>query len=80
MKNRRLKEARIKANMSQNQLSECLGYKGKQSVANWENGYSTPTLKVAIRLSELLGKDIRYLFGQKVQENHTFSSEVLKSN
>ncbi|WP_153464118.1 helix-turn-helix transcriptional regulator [Halobacillus sp. SY10] len=78
MKNRRLKEARIKANMSQTQLSECLGYKGKQSVANWENGYSTPTLKVAIRLSELLGKDISYLFGQKVQETHTFSSQVLK--
>ncbi|UOQ91479.1 helix-turn-helix domain-containing protein [Halobacillus shinanisalinarum] len=76
MKNKRLKEARIQANMSQTQLSECLGYKGKQSVANWENGYSTPTLKVAICLAEVLGKDVSYLFGHKVQVSHTKKREI----
>ncbi|GGC97484.1 hypothetical protein GCM10007216_30320 [Thalassobacillus devorans] len=79
MKNKRLKEARIQANMSQTELSEYLGYKGKQSVANWENGYSTPTLKVAICLAEVLGKNVHYLFGYKVQDSHT-KNEELKSN
>ncbi|MFG6117195.1 helix-turn-helix transcriptional regulator [Halobacillus sp. MO56] len=76
MRNKRLKEARIQANLSQTQLSECLGYKGKQSVANWENGYSTPTLKVAICLAEVLGKDVHYLFGHKVQDTHTNSAKL----
>ncbi|MYL56608.1 helix-turn-helix domain-containing protein [Virgibacillus halodenitrificans] len=78
MKNKRLREARIKANMSQTQLSEYMGYKGKQSVANWENGYSTPTLKVAICLAEVLGKDVHYLFGYKVQHSHTKTRNLTK--
>lgn len=80
MQNKRLKEARIQANLSQTQLSEYLGYKGKQSVANWENGYSTPTLKVAICLAELLGKDVHFLFGHKVQYSHTKGLDTLKPN
>lgn len=71
MKNYRLKEARRQAKLSQTQLSEYLGYKGRQSVANWENGYSSPTLKVAILIARVLEEDVYYLFGQQVQESHT---------
>ncbi|MFC4389110.1 helix-turn-helix transcriptional regulator [Gracilibacillus marinus] len=71
MKNTRLIEARKNKNLNQTELAEILGFSGKQSVANWENGYSNPTLETAIRLSEVLEKDIKFLFGNKVQDSHT---------
>lgn len=71
MKNHRLVEARKEKNLNQTQLAKMLGFKDKQSVSNWENGHSTPTLETAIRLSYLLEKDIVYLFGDKVQDSQT---------
>ncbi|MCM3053700.1 helix-turn-helix transcriptional regulator [Caldifermentibacillus hisashii] len=71
MKNKNLVNARNKKNLSQEQLAKMLGYKGKQAVCNWENGYSSPPLDKAIKAAEILGADISFLFGQKVQENHT---------
>lgn len=71
MKNQRLIEARKKKQLNQTQLAIMLGFKGKQSVANWENGHSTPTLSTAIKIAEILGKDIVFLFGDDVQESQT---------
>lgn len=71
MKNQRLIEARKCKQLNQTQLAIMLGFKGKQSVANWENGHSTPTLSTAIKIAEVLEKDVVYLFGNNVQESHT---------
>lgn len=71
MKNPRLKKARQDAGYNQTELAKKLGFKGKQTVANWENGYSAPTLRVAIQLAELLNKEVGFLFGNKVQDSHT---------
>ncbi len=48
-----------------------VGYKGKQAVSNWENGYSTPPLHKALLVAEILEEDVSILFGNKIQESHT---------
>mgnify|MGYP001436827089 CR=1 FL=1 len=71
LKNIALRKARVEKGLTQEDLAKLLGYKGRQSVANWENGYIQPPLRVAIRISEILGKDVNFLFGYKVQDSHT---------
>lgn len=71
LKNNRLKETRISKDLTQSELAELIGAKGKQSVSNWENGHSRPTLETALLLSNALGKDVEFLFGLKVQDSHT---------
>lgn len=77
MKNIRLIEARKEKQLNQTQLAKMLGFKGKQSVANWENGHSTPTLTTAIKIAEVLEKDIVYLFGFNVQDSQTRQNQVI---
>lgn len=77
MKNVRLKKARELKGFSQEQLAKLVGSQGKSSVSNWENGYSTPTLETAIKLSRILEKDIEFLFGQLVQVTHTKDKNVV---
>ena len=76
MKNNRLISARKEKGLTQTQLALKLGFKGKQSVANWENGHSTPTLETAFKISEILEKDVEFLFGQRVQVSQTNKQEV----
>jgi len=65
MRNENLRKARLEKKLTQDQMAKILGYKGKQTVANWENGYAYPTLHKAIQTAELLGKSVSYLFGYK---------------
>ncbi|HFK1524034.1 TPA: helix-turn-helix transcriptional regulator [Bacillus cereus] len=70
MKNENLIKARKKKGLTQEKLAHLLGYKGRQAVANWENGYNLPPLSIALGVAELLGEDVSLLFGFEVQENH----------
>lgn len=71
MRNERLIKARQDKGLNQTELSKLLGFKGKQSVANWENGHSVPTLTTALMIADILEKDIVFLFGHYVQDSHT---------
>ncbi|WP_208586029.1 helix-turn-helix transcriptional regulator [Gracilibacillus suaedae] len=71
MKNFNLINARKQKNLTQEQLAKKLGYRGKQAVANWESGYSSPPLEKALLVAKILDKEISFLFNDKVQENHT---------
>lgn len=71
MKNMNLISSRERKGLTQEQLAKEFGYKGKQSVANWENGYSTPTLEAALKISRILEEDIFFLFDDEVQFIHT---------
>lgn len=62
MKNINLIQSRENKNLTQEQLAKMLGYKGKQSVANWENGYAFPPLETGLRISKILEEDIYFLF------------------
>lgn len=70
MKNERLKKAREAKSLNQSQLAKLVGAQGKSSVSNWENGYSKPTLSTAIKLANVLDRDVDFLFNYKVQESH----------
>jgi putative transcriptional regulator len=74
-RNERLIEARKEKGFTQEQLAEKLNYK-KQTICNWENGYSVPRLSDAFKAAELLGKDVNYLFfGPEEQDSHTLANE-----
>ncbi|WP_042348299.1 helix-turn-helix transcriptional regulator [Bacillus massiliigorillae] len=74
MKNSNLIKARKAVGLTQSDLASKLNYT-KQAVSNWENGYSTPRILDAIKISEILNKDINHLFLEsEVQENHTNSA------
>lgn len=71
MKNKNLADARKKKGMTQEELATKLGYKGKQSVANWENGHAKPPLNKAIEVATILDCDVAVLFGMCVQDSYT---------
>lgn len=50
----RIKLARMKAGLTQEQLAEKVGYT-KQTISNWENGKSRPSLEDWIMVKEILG-------------------------
>ena len=75
MKNENLKKARLEKCLTQEQLAALLGYKGKQTIANWENGYAYPTLHKALQTADLLSKSVSYLFGQACQMNRNEKSQ-----
>lgn len=53
-----MRDARIKAGLSQGELAEALGYKSAQFVSNWERGVSSPPLALLRKLATVLGVDI----------------------
>lgn len=75
MKNLNLINSRKEKGLSQENLATMLGYKGKQSVANWENGHISPPLETALKIARLLEQDMFFLFGNLVQESHTLNEE-----
>ncbi|WP_438310906.1 helix-turn-helix transcriptional regulator [Sporosarcina sp. FA9] len=77
MKNVNLVKSREKKNLTQEQLAKALGYKGKQSVSNWENGHISPPLETALKISQILEDDIFFLFSNLVQETHTKEKEIV---
>lgn len=48
-----LKEARIKAGLTQSDVSEALGYTTPQFVSNWERGVSQPPIDVLKKIARL---------------------------
>lgn len=79
MKNSNLIQARESKNLTQEQLAKRLGKYGKQTISNWENGRSTPSMEDAFLIAEILEVDVRFLFGNKVQDSHTMKREKVTS-
>lgn len=48
-----LKQKRIKAGLSQRDVSNALGYSTPQFISNWERGVSTPPMDTIPKLAEL---------------------------
>lgn len=61
MKNKRLKIARIEADMSQEQLADAIGVT-RQTIGLIENGKYNPTLKLCIAMCKALGKTLDEIF------------------
>ena len=58
---KRLKEARIRAGMTQADLARAVGVT-KGAVGNYESGVSSPKETILIKLMEVLGVDANYLY------------------
>jgi putative transcriptional regulator len=64
MKNKRLKIARIEADMSQEALAKCVGVT-RQTIGAIENGSYNPTLKLCIQICKATGKTLNDLFWEE---------------
>ena len=49
---------RKKANMSQEQLADALGYKSYTTIQKWESGVSEPPLKALKKMADMFGADM----------------------
>lgn len=58
--NERIKKLRVRAGMTQQQLSDRIGV-SRQSVARWENGWNVPSLYYAQKLSDIFGVTVSEL-------------------
>lgn len=72
----RLKEARERNNMSQADLARLLG-RPIQTISNWENQVSLPTLEIFNELCDILHVSGDYLLGKKM--NLSLSIEDLSN-
>lgn len=63
-----LKQSRIKANLSQGDVSTKLGYSTPQFVSNWERGVSQPPIKTLKTLGKLYNVDPEKLFEKMLSQ------------
>ncbi len=61
----RIKDERLKRDMSQQQLGELLGVT-KVSVCGYENGTRTPTMETFLKLIDILNMEPNYILGRDV--------------
>ncbi len=64
MKNKRLKIARIEADLSQEDLAKVVGVT-RQTIGAIENGSYNPTLKLCILICKATGKTLNDLFWEE---------------
>ena len=63
----RLKECRIKAGMTQTELSDALGI-AKTTLSGYENGRSEPTIATISKLLSILDVDANYLYQDEMND------------
>lgn len=78
---KRLKEARMKTNLTQEQVAEEL-FLSRQTISNWENEKTYPDIISIIKLSDLYSISLDELLkgDQKMIEHLDVSTNVVKSN
>ena len=78
---RKLKEVRMKSNLTQEQVAEKL-FVSRQTISNWENERSYPDIISIIRLSDLYSISLDELLkgDQKMMEHLNESTDIVKSN
>ena len=67
----RLKEARIGAGLTQQQMAEALGI-AKSTLSGYENGTSEPSINMISQIIKILGVDANYLW----QDSADFTMKV----
>jgi transcriptional regulator with XRE-family HTH domain len=78
---KKLKETRLKCNMTQEQVSEML-YVSRQTISNWENEKSYPDIISIIKLSDLYSISLDELLkgDEKMIEHLEDSTNTVESN
>ena len=70
----RIKNLRMNKNLSQVDLTKCLGVT-KQSVSNWENENIMPSIEMLIKIANYFSVSTDYLLG--LSEKHTLNTDGL---
>ena len=78
---RKLKEVRMKSNLTQEQVAEKL-FVSRQTISNWENEKTYPDIISIIRLSDLYSISLDELLkgDRKMMEHLDESTNIVKSN
>jgi transcriptional regulator with XRE-family HTH domain len=78
---KKLKETRLKCNLTQEQVSEML-YVSRQTISNWENEKSYPDIISIIKLSDLYSISLDELLkgDEKMIEHLEESTNIVESN
>ena len=74
---KRLKEARVKKGMSQEELGNLLGV-SKVSICGYEQENRVPSLQVFLDLAEALNVDVNYLLGHDIDVVSENTNMVVK--
>lgn len=69
VKTEKIKNERIKKNMTIKDMSTELGLKSPVSYYNLEVGIVEPKISQMVKVSKLLGKSVAYFFNIQLQEN-----------
>ena len=79
----RIKEERIKKNLSQQQLGDLLGVT-KVSVCGYENGTRTPTIETFLKIIDILELSPDYILGRDVdvvcEEEEKYTKKLSKED
>ncbi|MGY3750074.1 helix-turn-helix domain-containing protein [Vagococcus acidifermentans] len=77
----KLKESRLKSDMTQEQVAEAIGV-SRQSISNWENEKNYPDIISVIQLSELYGVSLDVLLkgDEQMMQHLEESTNIVKSN
>lgn len=78
---KKLKEVRMKSNLTQEQVAEKL-FVSRQTISNWENEKSYPDIISIIKLSDLYSISLDELLkgDQKMIEHLEVSTDIVRSN
>ena len=61
----KIKNARMKANFTQEQVAEVLGV-SRQTISSWENGKTYPDIVSVVKMSDLYGISLDYLLKEEI--------------
>ena len=75
----KLQRARIKANLTQEQVAEALGV-SRQTISNWENEKTYPDILSVITLSDLYQVSLDYLLKEKEEKSMTNYLDYLEES
>lgn len=73
-----LRDARLKAGLSQGDISNALGYTSAQFISNWERGLSSPPLDRLYEIVQLLKIDSEELIELLLEEQENLIRQQFK--
>ena len=74
-----LRSSREKADLTQKQVADQLGYKTSQFVSNWERGHSIPPMNALKTLSKMYKLSLNELFEQVLGASLAMSEELMRT-
>ena len=75
-----LQEHRVRANLSQKEVADRLGYSSAQFISNFERGIASPPLRHLKVMIELYNMSVEKVMGIVMEEEARIMKEILTAN